>query len=205
MATRRARQAEATRRDIGVAARRLFAEHGYARTSVAAIAREAGVSVQTIYDSIGSKAAIVASLNDLIDDEGDVRTLAGTIPTTEDPVALLEVAVTISHNIGERCGDIIHALFHAAPTEPSLAAVRDESRRRHRLGIRGLVGRLDALGALRPGIPLDEAADVVAAMTDPQVSLTFVTDYGWSWERWHRWTLATLQELVLAPDAGAGA
>ena len=60
------------------AAIELFAEHGYARTSVRDIARAAGVSAQTVYDSVGSKQQLVAQLNDLIDaDTGEVAIEAG--------------------------------------------------------------------------------------------------------------------------------
>jgi AcrR family transcriptional regulator len=54
----------------------LFAEKGYAATSVAEVAAAAGASVQTIYDSVGSKAELVSALNDLIGEEGGVAPLA---------------------------------------------------------------------------------------------------------------------------------
>src|ERR1700712_3111411 len=50
---RRALAAERTQREIVEAASRLFLADGYAATSIAAIAREAGVAVQTIYNAIG--------------------------------------------------------------------------------------------------------------------------------------------------------
>ena len=112
--SRRARQAAQTRRDILNAARRLFAKKGYAATTVAEIAAAAGASVQTIYDRVGSKAELVSALNDLIDEESDVGPLAGRIPGETDPRALLDIAVSITHNICRRCGDIIGAVYGAA-------------------------------------------------------------------------------------------
>ena len=73
---RREVAAAETRREILRAARRLFAERGFASTSVQQIAEESGVAVQTIYSSIGSKAALVLALNDLIDEEAGVAGLA---------------------------------------------------------------------------------------------------------------------------------
>src|SRR5260221_12748967 len=61
------------RREILRAARRLFAEHGYASTSVQQVAEESGVAVQTIYSSVGLKAAPVPALHDLIHEEADIR------------------------------------------------------------------------------------------------------------------------------------
>jgi AcrR family transcriptional regulator len=198
--SRRARQAEQTGRDIVAAARRLFAQQGYTATSMAQIAAEADVSVQTIYDSVGSKSAIVRRLNDLLDDEGDVAALASQIATTTDPVELLRIAVAISRNINERCHDIVAAIYSAASAEPEMSAVRDESRRRHREGIGRLAGRLASLGALRADIDVETAADVIAGLTDPQIAQTFVAEYNWTWERWHTWTVRALATLVLSRE-----
>ncbi|HMK12380.1 MAG TPA: TetR family transcriptional regulator, partial [Acidimicrobiales bacterium] len=75
---RRALQAEQTRQDILQAARQLFAAKGYAATSLKDVAGAAGVSVQTLYDSIGNKAELVRRLNDLIDSETDVGEVAAS-------------------------------------------------------------------------------------------------------------------------------
>ena len=52
---RRERMAQQTRGEILTAARRLFAQRGYAATSIGDIANEADVAVQTIYARPGSK------------------------------------------------------------------------------------------------------------------------------------------------------
>lgn len=199
---RRDRQAEQTRREIVDAARGLFAVHGYAGTSVAQIAKAAGVSVQTIYDSIGSKSGILGLLNDRLDEEADVGPLASRIPTLEDPVELLDVAVSISHNINERCADIAGVVF-GNTDEPALATVGTIGLGRHREGCRRLAARLASLGALRDGLDPTEAGDVIAAMCHPVLVRTFVFEYGWSWQRWHTWTLDSLQRLLLTQRAAS--
>jgi len=200
--SRRERQAQQTRREIVAAGRRLFAEQGYSKTSVAQIADAAGVSVQTIYDSLGSKAAIVKALNDLIDEEGDVHALASQIPTTDDPEALVAIAVSITRNINERCDDIATVLWSGASVEPELEAVRDEGLGRHRDGVFGLAGRLESLGALADGVSRRHAADVIGAMTEPVVVRTFVKDYGWSYDKYDQWANQMLRTLVLKPTRG---
>ena len=45
------------------------------------------MSVQTVYDSVGSKADLVRRLNDLIDVEARVGEIAMTIPGMTDPLA----------------------------------------------------------------------------------------------------------------------
>ena len=62
--TRQQIAAEETQRVIVEAAARLFLERGYHRTSIGQIAQEAGVAVQTIYNSIGSKRDLLSRVLD---------------------------------------------------------------------------------------------------------------------------------------------
>lgn len=203
-ATRRDAQASETRRHIVATARQLFAAQGYAGTSVAQIARQAQVSVQTIYDSVGSKSALVVALNDLIDEEGGVREIAGRMERATEAIELLRIAVAITRSINERCADIVSAIYSAASSEPEMRRVRDESRRRHREGIGRLTERLESMAALRADRGADECADVIAVMTDPQVVRTFVFEYGWSWQRWDDWTVDAIAALVLRRNSPSG-
>src|SRR6478736_504206 len=129
----RERRAALTHQSILDAARRLFAERGYSRTSVRDIAEAAGVSAQTVYDSVGSKPAIVGRLNDLLDREAGVSEIARAAAAS-DTAAILR-----------NCGDIVHALVTGAAAEPALAAALEEGQRRHRGGVDQIVGMLERL------------------------------------------------------------
>src|SRR4051794_32139439 len=59
---RRREQAAETRREILRAAQRLFAERGYAATTMAAVAAEAGVSVKTVYLAFETKSGVLRAL-----------------------------------------------------------------------------------------------------------------------------------------------
>src|SRR4051795_13330370 len=59
---RRRAQAEATRREILEAAERLFVRDGYAATTMAAIAREAGVALKTVYVAFETKSGVLRAL-----------------------------------------------------------------------------------------------------------------------------------------------
>src|SRR4051794_23313828 len=63
-----ARQAEARSRrsTIVAAAARLFVENGYAETTIARVAAEAGVSAQLVYAAFGGKAGLLAGALDLV-------------------------------------------------------------------------------------------------------------------------------------------
>lgn len=99
-----------------------------------------------------------------------------------DPRELISLAVAPSRTIDERCEDIVEAIFSAAATEPEVRAAEEEARR-HRTGVSLLTQRPAALDALAPGLGTEEAADVFAALTDPEVARTFVKHCGWTWDR----------------------
>ncbi|HEX5897138.1 MAG TPA: helix-turn-helix domain-containing protein [Thermoleophilaceae bacterium] len=192
----RERKAQLTRDEILRAARRLFAERGYARTSVRDIARSAGVSAQTVYDSVGSKQALVSSLNDLIDTEAGIPGLARAAAESDDPRELAATNARITRSILEHCSDIVHALVTGAAAEPELAAVLSEGQRRHVEGARRIVGLLrqrDALGSIDP----DEAVETLAVVTDIRFALALQESYGWSLDRIESWMAATSRTLLL--------
>src|SRR3954454_13016685 len=102
----RARRAQLTREEILSAARRLFAERGYTRTSVRDIAEAAGVSAQTVYDSIGAKQALVARLNDVIDVEAGIPAIASAVARSSDPTEIAATSARITRSILEHSGDV---------------------------------------------------------------------------------------------------
>src|SRR5215203_5257588 len=59
---RRRQQAAATRREILVAAQKLFEGQGYAATTMAAIAEESGVSLKTVYVAFETKSGVLRAL-----------------------------------------------------------------------------------------------------------------------------------------------
>jgi AcrR family transcriptional regulator len=192
----RERRAQLTRDEVLQAARRLFAERGYARTSVREIAKAAGVSAQTVYDSVGSKQALVSQLNDLIDSEAGIVPLARGAAESNDPWEVAATSARVTTSILENCRDIIHALVTGAAAEPELAAVLAEGQRRHLEGaglVVSVLRRLDALGATDP----DEAAETLAAITDVRFALVLQESYGWSLDRLESWMTATSRTLLL--------
>jgi AcrR family transcriptional regulator len=193
----RERQAEFTRNEILGAARRLFAERGFTRTSVRDIAQAAGVSTQTVYDSIGSKQAVVARLNDLIDTEAGIAAIVGAVAGSQDAEQVAAVPARITRAILEHCGDIVHALVTGAAAEPELEIVLEEGHRRHVDGARTVVRMLTELGALAPGVDATSACDTLAAVSDFRFALLLRDSYGWSLDRVEAWMADTSRALLL--------
>jgi AcrR family transcriptional regulator len=193
MTSLRERRAQLTHDEILRAARRLFAEHGYARTSVRDIAKAAGVSAQTVYDSVGSKQELVAQLNDLIDTEAGIGAIVGAGLSSEDAKEVVAVSARVMRSILEHCGDIIRALVTGAAAEPELAAVLAEGQRRHAAGAATVVQRLRELGATPP----DDAAETLAALSDVRFAYVLQESYGWSLDRLEGWIAASSAALLL--------
>jgi AcrR family transcriptional regulator len=198
--SRRERQAQLTRDEILGAARRLFAERGYAATTVRDIAQAAGVSAQTVYDSVGPKQVLVSRLNDLVDAEAGIAALGAAGSEATDPTEVVATSARIARSIVDHCGDILRALVTGAAAEPDLAAVMAEGQRRHVAGATLLAGRLADLGALADGLDAAEAAATLAAVSDVRVALMLRDDYGWSLDRVEAWIASSAARLLLGVD-----
>ena len=196
---RREVAAAETRREILRAARRLFAVRGYAGTSLQQIAEEAGVAVQTIYSSVGTKTALVLALNDLIDEEAGVAQLAAAVLAETDPSRLISKGTYLTRQLNERCGDLIQVLTSAEPAEPDAAAAVAEGTRRHELGASAIARRLETLGALRAGTTPEQAAAVFSMMTSPASWRQLTQRAGWTFDQSEAWLTASLAQLLLEP------
>jgi AcrR family transcriptional regulator len=193
----RERQAQLTKDEILKAARRLFAERGYTRTSVRDIAEAAAVSAQTVYDSIGSKQALVSRLNDLIDSEAGIAEIVGTAARSGDRELIAALSAKVTRSILEHCGDIIHALVTGAAAEPDLAVALAEGHRRHVEGARMIVGLLKQMDALDESAAEGDAIETLAAISDVQFALLLRDEYGWSLDRVESWMARTSRALLL--------
>jgi AcrR family transcriptional regulator len=192
-----------TRREILRAARQLFSDHGYANTSVQHIADESGVAVQTIYSSVGSKAALLLALNDLIDEEADVAQLAAKLGAMTDPAPLIAGAVHLTRQLNERCGDLIRVLLSAEPSEPDVAAAVADGMRRHEQGASFLGRQLGSLGALPTDMTPEHAAAVFSMMTSNASWRQLTQSAHWSFDDSEAWLTKSLTQLLLSPSAPA--
>jgi AcrR family transcriptional regulator len=201
--TLRAQQAELTRSAILGAARRLFAEQGYAATAVRPIAEEAGVAVQTLYTAFGSKQGLLLALVDTVREQSEAQILGERIGQTDEPLEMIRLAARIRRQILERCGDIVATFREGAAGDPEVAAAYEEGQRRTREGVTGLCSRLQATGALRPELTLQRAVDQVAAMFSTEI-FEELTGHrsGWSPDEYEQWLSERLSEILLPPDLG---
>jgi AcrR family transcriptional regulator len=206
---RRRQQAEATRREILDAAQRLFERDGYVPTTMAAIAREAGVAQKTVYVSFESKAGLLRALWHL-----RLRGDRDPVPMTRrpwyvalldepDPVPQLATVARLSREVKERAGGLMAVIRAAADADPEMAALWATINGEFHGLVRGVVDALDRRGALRHGLDAATAADVLWALAHPDLWQLLVVVRGWSPARYEAWlAIAVTRELVgERPDA----
>ncbi|MFU8875957.1 TetR/AcrR family transcriptional regulator [Micromonospora sp. SL4-19] len=203
--SRRARQAQETRRDILDAALRLFATRGYTGTAIADIAAEAGVAVPTVYASVGAKPLLLGRLLEAVDLQAGVPELAHALGAATDPQEVLALGVRITRQVAERGSTIIKVLASAAGSEPEMGQAYAEGLAKHRAGATSTIRRIATLGALAPGLAEPDAVAVFATLTDTPV-YDGLTGHGWSYDRCETWLFDTLAaQLLRAPEPGSTA
>ncbi len=194
---RRTTQALETRAEIARAARRLFVERGWAATTVRDVAREAGVSVPTVYAVYGNKTGLTRALADAADLSADPsQQLAELEAPGTDPARQLAAMAGFDRRLYERAGDVITLLREAGRVEPELATVYRDGRRRAD-ETRTAVFSSWPGGTLREGLDVAAAVDVYAGMCSIDVYATLTGERGWSparVERW--WSEALVRELL---------
>ena len=199
----RAAQAAATRHAVLEAARELFTEHGYAGTSIAAIAERAGVAVDTVYAAAGRKPALLRELVEtslsgtdqvVPADQRDYVLRFRAASSAGEKIAIYAAAVSA---IGIRMAPIHRALAEAAVTDSDCAALRAEIDARRANNMRLLAADLRETGELRPDLTDDEVADIVWSMNAAEYRALLVGARGWTAERFGAWLADAWARLLL--------
>ena len=193
------------------AAKELFVRDGYASTTLAAVARRAGLSARIVYVRFGSKADLLKRLID-VTIAGDTRDLditerdwfriAVTAPTLEERVAAVAAG---GRQLMERTGDVIGVAQQAAPVEPMIAAAAQAGREATRDGIRHICDQAAQDGLLPLGTDTSWLADTLGLLAGPETYLLITSTLGWDPDTYQNWYHTTWHRLITAasvPDHG---
>jgi AcrR family transcriptional regulator len=181
----RAVQANATRSQILATAEALFAARGFATVTMESIAREAGVSLATVYVHFGGKSAIVAALAEQVVAARDLS--VEQVEQEVDPVCQVRIGARIMRQLNQRSWLVADILRSAHQTDSSLAETWERWQQQHLEAIRRAVKALEAGGALRAGLSRNEAVDTFYALTGTEVYRSLVRERRWSPARYERW------------------
>ncbi len=200
----RAERTLATRRRVVEAAVRHFLEAGYAGTPLTVVAATAGVSVDTVYKTFGSKIGLLKAVLDVTigGDDTPVELLDRPGPQalreeTDQHEQIRLLAAGVSEQL-ERIRPLDDILRSASAVDPQAAALRDDIQvRQRRHAMRTIVGWIAARGPLRDGLSVDDAAHVVWTLTSPEVHLLMRDTGDWSRRAYRDWLERALADGIL--------
>jgi AcrR family transcriptional regulator len=206
--TRRLAQARQTELAVVDAARRLFITNGYASTTIAGVARAAGVSAQTVYKAFGTKAALLKRVYDvtLAGDAEPVplvdRPEFAAVRNATDGPTLLRAYAHVGRVLHERLGPLVTALHEgAAAGSPDLRDFAATVDRERLAGTGGVVARLAELGDLRAGLPVERARDALWTLNGVQVWQMLTRERGWSADEYETWLGDVIVAALVEPHA----
>lgn len=202
-ASRRQAAARRSRERILDAARRRFLRDGYGATTVAAIARDADVAPQTVTKHFANKAGLVKALFDvaLVGDDtgGPLSERPAIVEMLHEPDAramLRSYAETLTAMLPRTAP--IQLLLRSSGA-PELVAVWDQIRAGRLAGMSDLATALAGTGALRDGVTVETARDVLWTYSSPDLYQLLVEDRGWPVERFTWFLVESTAALLIAP------
>lgn len=194
------RQEQARRSQAAVldAAQRRFLLHGYRPTTIAQIARDAGVSVETVYKAFGGKAGLVRGIYD--------RGLLGrgAVPAYErsdamreveaDPAAIMRNWGVLTAEVAAEVTPIRLLIREAAASDPEMGALLQEASKERIERVRHHVRFLAERGHLRDGVTIEWATDVLWMISSVEIYELYVLQRGWSQQQFAQF----VGELMIA-------
>jgi AcrR family transcriptional regulator len=206
-ATKRRERAEAerraTQRRVLAAAQRLFVGKGYRATTMADIATDAGVALQSVYKAGKSKPDLLQRVVEVVvagDDEPVMmpdRPTFAAIAEEPDATRQVEMIAALIASTQERSAPVQAALREAAAVDDEVAGNLDAELRRRHETIGTVVGMIaeDRLRHTR-----EESIDTVWAIGSSEVFLLLRTRRGWDADHYLRWLSRTLSDQLLVVD-----
>jgi AcrR family transcriptional regulator len=185
------------------AALSLFIDPGYASTSMQAIATRAGVAVQTLYFTFGTKRALLSEILDIAvaGDEEPIPTLERPAVVSAiadpDPVAQLRTQARLSREIYERVAPVLEVVRGAASADPDIADLWETNNAQRATAQEQLMTALAAKTPLCDGIDTTRATDIALALQSPEMYQFLTVRRGWSPQQWEHWTADALISQLL--------
>ncbi len=191
----RARQAAETRQTVLSAATRLFIERGWAATTLAAVAAEAGTAVETVYSAFGSKSGLLIAAIDV------------AIVGDDDDTPLVKRPQFTSLGLGKRSERLVgaariitQALVHAVPL---MGALQEASASDAASKARWEAYETDRRTVILSGLelilgkqPPETLVDSIWALASPEVFAKLTEERNWTVERYEQWLVQTADALL---------
>lgn len=208
--TSRQRQARAKRQAVLAAARHAFVTNGYASTTLAAVAAAAGVSVETIYKSFGSKPALAKAVFD-VDVVGDdepipmlQRQFVQRNMAEQDPRRkLIDYGEHLS-TVSPRIGPLLLVVRDAAAVDVGAAELWQQLQTERLTGMTAFAVHLAAEGHLRQDVTTSQAGDVLWTYNSVELWDLLVNQRHWTLPAYGLWIAEQLIAALLPSPLSRG-
>ena len=186
-----------------MAARDLFVALGWQGTTIAAVARKAGVSPESVYAVFGNKSALLRGVIQAAVRRGDPDTplveQAGpqAVAAAPDQAAVLRLFSRDITGVLSGVAEIVDVLRVAAQAEPEMAEVYDAIHRGRRENLALVAKALAGKGPLRNGMTEAAALEQIWRLASPELFLVLTRVEGITPEQYGKWLEQTLGQLLL--------
>jgi AcrR family transcriptional regulator len=180
------------------AAAELFAEEGFVDTTVAAIARRAGVAAPTVYSVFGSKSGIVVAMLEELEQNADRDAWVGKLMASKDSHEQVRLFARWIRTLFEGGAAILRAAIEAR-SDAEVAQFADRGDAARREGTRRLTALWATAGSLREGLTAEDAAQRLWLLASVEQFLLATDRLGWSADEYESWLGELLERELLAP------
>jgi AcrR family transcriptional regulator len=196
-------RAAASRARISASAHLLFLRDGYAATSMTALAEHAGVAVQTIYNTVGGKAAVLDLVLDVAASGPDAPTPVRTLleeraATVESAAGVVDLLTDWFAEVHPRIAPVLRMISEAAVADPAVARLERARERQRYDHYRLAAAEIAARGGLADGTTLEEAAATTWSLAHPATYRLLVEEAGWTRQAYTSWLRRQLTTTLLA-------
>lgn len=202
--SKRLEQAAATQLRIVRAARTLFLRDGYAATTIAGIAAEARVAVQTVYASLHSKREILQRIIDLAvsGEDEQIPVISSSrwqeLDREADAATKLALFARLHTEICQREADVFAIMSDAAGADPEVRAVMHDNAQRRYSDQLALARSLRRHHGLRDTLTAGRAADIIWTLASEGTYLALVRRRNWTPDQYADWLTRQLTAAVIA-------
>ncbi len=186
------------------AARTRFLANGYAATTLASVAADAGVSVETIYKMFGNKGGVLKALFDVSvagdDDQTQMaeRDVIRAIIDEPDPVRKIERYGAHLADAMARAAPVQLLARAAADADAGAAGVWAQTRDEVLAAMTMFARDLESTGRL--GVSAEVARDVLWTYHAPELYEMLVLERGWHPDRYGAFFATGVTAALIAPD-----
>jgi AcrR family transcriptional regulator len=200
---RRREQARQTREEILESARRRFLCDGFVPTTIATIAADVGVSVDTIYKAFGGKPGLVRAIcKEALGGEGPVHaeTRSDALQAEEcDPHEIIRGWGLLTTEVAPRVSPILLLVRDAASTDPEMASLKAELDEQRLERMTRNAHNLATAGHLRPEVAEELAGEILWTYSSPEIYELLVLIRRWPLERYGEFIADALVAALLPP------